>query len=83
MVDRLACIQDRLAEIRRFVIGTRDETIQERFNSLDSLWEQMLQEPIGSERYDAFYYAYHALKRQPERKILRLFGKDTPIWLFQ
>lgn len=41
----------------------------------------MLQEAVGSERYDAFYYAYASLKRQPARRIVRIFDKDTPIWL--
>lgn len=72
---------DRLVEIRRFILGTRDETVQERVDALDSLYNQMLKESVGSERHDAFYYAHASLKRQPERKIVTLFGKDTPIWL--
>lgn len=81
MIDRLASFPERLAEVRNFIISTREETVQERENVLDSLWNHVLQEPVGSERYDAFYYAYYALKRQPERKIVTIFGKDTPIWL--
>lgn len=79
MIDRLPGI-GLLNEIRRIVVRTRPETPQERENSLDSLFQQIQQEEIGSARYDNVFTAYRWLKRQPERNILVVFGKDTPFW---
>lgn len=62
------------------VFHTRTETIQERFEGLDSLYEQVLQEEIGSERYNNVFHAYRWLKRQPDRARWVVFGREIPFW---
>lgn len=72
---------DRLAEICSGVVRVRDETVQERADALDSLYQQALKEGVGGERSDMAFQAYRWLKRAPERRIIELFGRPLPIWL--
>lgn len=80
MTDRLAGIAYRLAELRKFAIRTREETTQEREDALDKLWSQMLQEEKGSQRCHMAFAAYTGLRRLEERRVLVIFGNDTPLW---
>ena len=71
---------DRLIELKSFVIHTRKETSQERFDVLDSLWNEMVGTEPDTQRHHMAFAAYRGLKRLPERTILMVFSKDTPLW---
>lgn len=72
---------DRLAEICSGVLRVRDETVQERADTVDALYRQILKYDTYDERLDRAFQAYRWLKRAPERGVIELFGRPLSIRL--
>jgi hypothetical protein len=81
MIERNEANQNILSRLTYPIFHVRTETIWERFLELDSLYEQLSNEQIGSKRYDNIFHAYRWLKRQPNRIMPVVLGKEIPIWL--
>lgn len=80
MVENTESKPKLVLRVRQAVFHTRSETNRERYTELDSLYNQLKDETVGSQRYNNIFHAYRWLKRQPDRLRPVILGKEIPVW---